>query len=455
MRIYYEIETVKRELDARILFGIISANKGFSVVIGKKNRLLEKIKYLMPGVFIFKSSKERPNKLAQYLRKYGFYIFSSDEEGLFNISSDEVLHRVPEKTIKTVDKFLAWGDEQANPLRNNYSNIDDKIILCGNSRFDLLKKPIKNVYLEAAKNINKKYGKFDLYISAFHKYNALTEPGTNYLTGVKSWGDNPIEHEKRKKLFSNMFELQKKNMMSTINFFNSNSKKMNKMIIRPHPSENLLTWTNNLNEDLKENVIYDHINTNSWIMAADRVFGYYCTSTIEAGLLGKMAVNLVFNKGEVYETKIFDLFCNEINNPINYEDLDLKIKNLEIKSSKDFVNDKASFFFKNDKFYNAELVCNEITKFTKNKKKQNVKDRFDNKIYFAFFLILQKIRNLFINTKSITAKLYNQKNPGITLSEVKNKLNDFSKELGISNIECREIYPGVFEIKKMKNDDLN
>ena len=455
MRIYYEIEVIKRELDARILFGIISANKGFSVVIGKKNKLLEKIKYLIPGVFIFKSSKERPEKLAQYLRKYGFYIFSSDEEGLFNTSSDEVLHRVPEKTIKTVDKFLAWGDEQANPLRNNYSNIDEKIILCGNSRFDLLKKPIKNVYLEAANNISKKYGKFDLYISAFHKYNALTEPGTNYLTGVKSWGDNPIEHEKRKKIFSNMFELQKKNMISTINFFNSNSKKMNKMIIRPHPAENLSTWTNNLNEDLKENVVYDHINTNTWIMAADRVFGYYCTATIEASLLGKMALNLVFNKGEVYETKIFDLFCNEINNPINYEDLDLKIKNLEIKSSKDFVNDKASFFFKNNNFYNAELVCDEITKFTKNKKKQNVKDKFDNKIYFTFFLILQKIRNIFISTKSIKAKLYNQKNPGITLSEVKNKLNDFSKELGISNIKCREIYPGVFEIKKMKNDDLN
>ena len=50
MRIYYEIETKKRELDARILFGIISANKGFSVVIGKKNKLLEKIKYLVPGV---------------------------------------------------------------------------------------------------------------------------------------------------------------------------------------------------------------------------------------------------------------------------------------------------------------------------------------------------------------------------------------------------------------------
>ena len=36
MRVYYEIETKKRELDARILFSIIGASKGLSVVIGKK-----------------------------------------------------------------------------------------------------------------------------------------------------------------------------------------------------------------------------------------------------------------------------------------------------------------------------------------------------------------------------------------------------------------------------------
>ncbi len=36
MRIYYEIETLKRELDARIFFSIIAASRGHSVVIGKK-----------------------------------------------------------------------------------------------------------------------------------------------------------------------------------------------------------------------------------------------------------------------------------------------------------------------------------------------------------------------------------------------------------------------------------
>ena len=32
---------------------------------------------------------------------------------------------------------------------------------------------------------------------------------------------------------------------------------------------------------------------------------------------------------------------------------------------------------------------------------------------------------------------------------------NLAKELDISNIKCREIYPGVFEIKKIKNSDSN
>jgi len=33
------------------------------------------------------------------------------------------------------------------------------------------------------------------------------------------------------------------------------------------------------------------------------------------------------------------------------------------------------------------------------------------------------------------------------------KYSKLSKELGISNIDCREIYPSVFEIKKNRKHD--
>ena len=200
MRIYYEIETSRRELDARILFSILCAQKGYSIVIGKKNRLIDKISYLSPGIFIFKSSRDRPFQLSNKLKKLGYSIFTSDEEGLIKITPREVLHRTPKKTIQVSEKFLAWGKEQAQVLKDNYKDYQEKISVIGNSRFDLLKKPIRSIYNKDVDRIKKKFGKFDLYISAFHKYNAITVNGKNWFNAIESWGEDKKESKIRKKL---------------------------------------------------------------------------------------------------------------------------------------------------------------------------------------------------------------------------------------------------------------
>ena len=174
MRIYYEIETLKRELDARIFFAVIAATRGYSTVLGKKNRLLDKIKYLSPGIFIFKSNRVNPQKYSKEMRKLGYYIFSSDEEGLISHSKETTLSRNPIDAFETIDKYLAWGNEQKKILKDEYKEkIENKLIICGNSRMDITKKPINQIYLKSSEVIKKKYGEFDLYISSFHRYNAL------------------------------------------------------------------------------------------------------------------------------------------------------------------------------------------------------------------------------------------------------------------------------------------
>ena len=99
MRIYLEIETKRRELDARILFGVLAASKGFSVVLGKKNKLLSKINFFSPGIYIMKGSRQRPAKLANSFKKKNFFVFCYDEEGLINISDEYTYHRIPEDTL--------------------------------------------------------------------------------------------------------------------------------------------------------------------------------------------------------------------------------------------------------------------------------------------------------------------------------------------------------------------
>ena len=451
MRVYYEIETKKRELDARILFSIIGASRGLSVVIGKKNRLIEKTKFLEPGVYIFKSSQRRIPKEGKYLKDKNFSIFTSDEEGLINISENEVMHRISKKGFDITDKFLAWGNEQADIIKKNYDNVSGKIIIAGNSRFDLLKNPVNQIYQQEADEIKKKYGEFDLYISAFHKANAISYPGTDWLTGTK------FDSEWREKLFTNMFETQKKNLKLTLDFFNKNQKKLErKIIFRPHPAEKISTWTNELSDELKDNVIFDHLNTNAWILAANKVYSFYSTSIIEASILGKKPINLIFSEEKkIHETKLFDICSNTVINPTNYEDLKNKIKENDINYSVKDLEDKLEYYCKYNKSYFAELVCDEIIKNFKNKFDNVKKDKYSNMFFFIFFKYLQKIRNLIFLSKDDTdVKITLQKNPGIDLQEVKKKIENISGLLKINDIKCKEIYPGIFEIKKDNGKEL-
>ena len=54
-RIYSLVEIKSRELNGKILFSIQMANKGYSVVIGKKRSLYEYAKYFRKGIFSLKA----------------------------------------------------------------------------------------------------------------------------------------------------------------------------------------------------------------------------------------------------------------------------------------------------------------------------------------------------------------------------------------------------------------
>ena len=53
-RIYTILEVKSRELYGKILFSIQMANKGYSVVIGKKRSLYENAKFFQKGCFFLK-----------------------------------------------------------------------------------------------------------------------------------------------------------------------------------------------------------------------------------------------------------------------------------------------------------------------------------------------------------------------------------------------------------------
>ena len=97
--------------------------------------------------------------------------------------------------METVENFFSWGGDEKNAILKNHEGYNDKIIEVGNCRMDILKDPIRNIYMEEAQKIKKKYGPFILYTSGFHKYNAILEDNSN------SWEEYMIARGEIKKYF--------------------------------------------------------------------------------------------------------------------------------------------------------------------------------------------------------------------------------------------------------------
>tara|TARA_A100001015_G_C14845292_1_gene654188 strand:+ start:388 stop:852 length:465 start_codon:yes stop_codon:yes gene_type:complete len=153
MRIYLEIETKKRELDSRIYFAVKAANKGYPTVFGKKSRLIEKLDYLAPGVFILKSGNKRAAELSKTLRKKNFIPFASDEEGAIIMNYIDTGKRVSIDCLNNIESYFSWGKDEKNAILKNYTGVEDKIIEVGNCRMDILKDPLRKIYINEAEII--------------------------------------------------------------------------------------------------------------------------------------------------------------------------------------------------------------------------------------------------------------------------------------------------------------
>ena len=151
-RIYLVLEVQHRELDARILFSIKAANRGYSVVFCKKAYLISKSKYLIKGIVILKSIGIKNLQFIQKMKNNGHTVCSFDEEGLlFHNAENYCKRRIPEKCLTELKYFFAWGKNDSKAVTSIYPNFKNKIKMVGNNRIELLKSPFKKNILSTLK----------------------------------------------------------------------------------------------------------------------------------------------------------------------------------------------------------------------------------------------------------------------------------------------------------------
>jgi len=134
--VYLMLEIEKRELPARLLLTKYLLNNFSRVVIFQHSELDYISMFSKPGIIVFKSLPKTFNHSLILLKKRGFVIILSHEEGLhFNSFSTSDIS-ISNIHLNKIDHYLAWHEFDKQFAIYNGISVD-KISVVGNIRFQI------------------------------------------------------------------------------------------------------------------------------------------------------------------------------------------------------------------------------------------------------------------------------------------------------------------------------
>lgn len=435
-KVYFLVETKKRELNSHLIVIKELIKRNIECYIVSKKQFLSKIDIIEPGVVLLKSIGSRNINLVKNLKKSGHKLVCLDSEGMSILHKKQIKDRVSEINLRELEYFFCWGDQSSNILKKYFPNLKKKLIISGNPKFDLIKNHKKNeIYSTEVNEIKKKYGKYILFLTMFTVYNPLKRAGfQNKYQSLKTIG---FKNDKLLiKLGKEFYDFQKKNVVFFLNSIAHTAEKFkNKLIIvRPHPTENIRFWEKKLCRYKNVKVVYDSLDTISWLIGSEKNLSINCTTSLESFLLNKTSLNLVkYNNKKVEynwilatskKIKSFKVLLNEIKN----DDTNIGYKNNNLK--------KYLYNFKKSS-NSAKIISSYISRicFLSIANKRHKLRYLKSKIY------------IFLKNKNIIKKdeIYVQKIGSISTKDIKDKINLLKNT---SKIKALELYPDFIKIYK-------
>ncbi len=452
------MENKKRELDSKIYFALKASLSNFSVVIAAKPKMFDNRKRMRKGIIIFKSIGINNLEQIKEYKRLGFIVGSIDEEGMMFFSREEYTERIYPPCLENIDIFFCWGENDYQALINKFPKQKSKIYKVGNTRIDILKKPLSEKYFKEAKAIKEKYGEFFLVNTMFTKANnmQLIMDKEDYIESLIKNGHKPnslkVEYAKPYLKFQKENLKNIKNFLSSFSISNPNKK----IIIRPHPGEYSETWTNFSKGKKNIEVVIDDKSTCSWIIAAKKCISSNCTTSVEGYLLDKISANYKVYEDEIVEFKLPKLMSYNIKKDselINYlndkNDFNIDrsyVDNLAKQSIHNYEKDQCSVKYFVDALNSNIQVKDKLYSFES-------KDKFSgflNSIFLDIYYYIRFIyRKIFTKQNKTLSILLKKKFARIDKDEIGKTLNEYQKQLKIEEkIKISKVYPQVFSIEK-------
>ena len=282
------VENQVRELDAKLFLSSVAAEQGFPVVLGSRAFVHYRVASIPRGVYLAKSMRKLSNRMFSILRELGHEIVAWDEEGLVRFAGDEYYRRrLSPRAIRDISHLLAWGEDNAEALREYPAYHGAPIHITGNPRVDLMRPELRDFYRPDADSIRERYGDFLLINTNFGQINHFYSELGEMKAAVEGRGpdaDNPYDVG-RGRMKVRIFDYFRSMLPVLCKAFPEQT-----IVLRPHPSENHEPWLAIAAEHPNLHVV-NQGSVVPWLMAARALVANGCTTLIEAAILGLPAVN--------------------------------------------------------------------------------------------------------------------------------------------------------------------
>lgn len=455
-----EIKT--REFYPKLFFAKKALDRGYCCFIGDKAGIFRATKYYNNGTYFYKSINSTDTKHIIKIKNKNNFFVSLDEEGGFAISSSKefrnfLSHRSSTDNMQLVDKIYTYGNFDDEIWKKRYSKFKHKIKISGGIRFDLCKKNIlKKVYKAEIENIKKLYG--INYILIATSFISSKKEISNYLNSDKFFLKKMPKSYIRKR-YNHLINQYKLGVE-----FKSLIKKIilafpkKKIILRPHPSENLLDWKKYKSKTLNNNnnfIIDTFHDLNSLIYNSGNLIHCESTAALQSLLQKKNTISYK-PKNIKLRRKLFNSIGNVATSQKQVLNI-IKIKNnnffqpANINLIKQHINNLRT------KKMASDIILDDLNNLKKKITKINlIKLIILSPVYFItdFFLKMFKLRQYNTNhyKYAIRSNLQKFGNSGIKKKELVNFFLNFNSKKYVYSIHS--FGKNCFFLKKTKKYDL-
>lgn len=279
-----------REFDGKLLLASYLLDHGFDVVIGSRKRVKEYVLLHDRCVYVAKSITKAERVFYEEIRQRGNAIVLLQVEGgiLYKEADEAICYSYPQELLPFLDRIFVFGEAIKSHILRLLEVDEHRITVTGEPRFDLLKSKYSNFLNNRAAQIVKCYGNYILINTSFGLSNHLISK--SYARNLIEFNPDFSERLKHNLLlkqeeFEVLVALYRDMVAAVARDFPEH-----KVILRPHPEENLEYYKKHLEGWANVEVI-NNGNVAYWIAGAKAVVHYDCTTGVEAWMACKPVVS--------------------------------------------------------------------------------------------------------------------------------------------------------------------